>query len=200
MIAAILGLDKSDYADSFKTSDARIALGLVRPVKKTRIGHNLIHGKKAKLFSRLPRTGARTQVRVEYVKDPEYRVYFAHRDAELFERLSSLVENHETVYTVSLGLSNLLANFGCEGVFSMTQERVQGPVPMDSVVPEDAARVVFEPGKAYFSAQMPMEMDKKKGGQALRVRGVRKRRQARSGRNRKLLQDCKWTQHSLPLN
>ena len=159
IISAIVGLGKNEYARFFLKKDAYIGLRLINPVKKIRIGHNLIDSKTARLFSKIKQ---RTQIRQEYVKDPKYRIYFQHKKIDICSRLRDLLVKHESVYTVSLGLSELLANFGFVGEFEITRSIVEEPVALDSIVPEEGANVTFEREKEYFTANIPLEMDGKR--------------------------------------
>ena len=155
IISAIIGLGKKEYPNYFLKKDANIGLRLLRPVKKIRMSQNLIDTKKAQLFSRIRQ---RTQIRFEYLKDPKYRIYFQHMDTELYDRLKSLLATHECVYTVSLGLSELLANFEYIGEFNLERETNKEATTIHSVVPDQATEVVFEEGKEYFSVNIPLEM------------------------------------------
>lgn len=159
IISAIAGLGKNEYPRFFLKNDASIGLRLINPVKKIRIGHNLIDTKSAKLFSKIRQ---RTQVRQEYVKDPKYRIYFQHKKTDICRRLRDLLEKHESVYTVSLGLSELLANFSFIGEFEIARVLAEEPVAMDSVIPGEGASVTFEPEKEYFTANIPLEMDSRR--------------------------------------
>lgn len=156
IISAIIGLGKNEYADYFLKNDANIGLRILKPVKKIRMSQNLVDTKRAILFSRIKQ---RTQIRFEYLKNPKYRIYFQHTDAELFDRLKYLLATHKCVYTVSLGLSELLANFQYIGKFNLERETSKEPVTINSVVPDQATEVVFEEGKEYFSANIPLEMN-----------------------------------------
>jgi len=156
MISAIVGLGKREYPRLFLKKEAFIGLRLMNPVKKIRLSHNLIDTKSAKLFSRIKQ---RTQIRQEYVKDSRYRIYFWHKRTELYSRLRELLEKHESVYTVSLGLSELLANFSFVGEFAIDERRDEGAAALDSVIPEEWTTVTFETGKEYFTASIPLEMD-----------------------------------------
>jgi len=55
------------------------------------------------------------------------------------------------VYTVSLGLSELLANFSFIGEFEIARALAEEPVVMDSVIPEKGTRITFERDKEYFT-------------------------------------------------
>ena len=160
MISAIIGLDKTEYLDHFMRKDADIAIKIIRPVKKMRISQNLIDTKRAILFSRIKQ---RTQIRFEYVKDPGYRVYFLHRDNNIYQQLKSCLENHESVYTVSLGLSELLANFEFVGEFDLHGVKNEDPVFIDSVLPvRFFGDNTLENGKAYLSENIPIEMNRER--------------------------------------
>ncbi len=158
IISAMIGMGKDQYADLFLKKDADIGIRLLKPVKKMRISQNLIHTKKAVLFSRIK---IRTQIRIEYVKDPKYRIYFCHKDGKIYNRLKEMLEKHESVYTVSLGLSELLANFqyvGEAGCCKKANSREFAEI--HSILPEDAVEDIdFETGKEYFSETMPIVMD-----------------------------------------
>lgn len=155
IIAAILGMQKTTYAYLFRKKDASIGIGLLNPVKKMRLSQNLIDTKTAKLFSRIKQ---RTQIRIEYVKDPRYRIYFSHRDPEIYQKLKGYLAQHECIYTIALGLSELLANFQFLGDFGIEKQEAKTPVEMHSIVPEKDSTVDFEEGKEYFSATIPLEM------------------------------------------
>jgi len=159
MIAAIVGLGKDEYPHFFLRKEAFIGLRLLKPVKKIRLSQNLIDTKSAKLFSRIKQ---RTQIRQEYVKDSRFRIYFWHKKMDLYSRLRDLLEKHESVYTVSLGLSELLANFSFVGEFAIDARHDEGPVALDSVIPEEGSTVTFETGKEYFTASIPLEMNAKR--------------------------------------
>jgi len=160
MISAIIGLDKNEYADHFTKQISNIGIRIINPVKKVRINQNLIDTKTAKLFSKIRQ---RTQIRIEYIKDSKYRIYFQHQDSSLFERLDVLLKNHESVYTVSLGLSELLANFQYIGHFNLEVIANRDPVEIQSVVLEQKAEIEeFEEGKEYFSARIPLEMNRER--------------------------------------
>ena len=157
IIAAIIGLGKNQYAKHFSKKNAGISLRILKPVKKIRISHNLIDTKKALRFSKIKQ---RTQIRFEYVKMPHYKIYFQHKDAKLYQQLKTHLENHSSVYTVSLGLSELLCNFKYIGEYAFEQKSVSEPVAIHSILPEKAAgKIDFETGKEYFSESMALEMD-----------------------------------------
>ncbi len=155
IISALIGLDKREYLNFFSLKDAYIALRILNPATKVRMGQNLIDTKKARLFSRIKQ---RTRIRTEYVKNPKYRIYFRHTNEEIYKKLKQSLERHESVYTISMGLSELLANYSFIGEFGIKPLSTENEVEIDSVIPSDKSEISFEEGKEYFSTTMPVEM------------------------------------------
>ncbi|MGM0472003.1 MAG: type I-B CRISPR-associated protein Cas5b [Bacillota bacterium] len=116
VIGAILGLDKQEYLNYFQSGQCRIGIEIRKPIKKTRINLNLIDTKKADLMSRID---TRTQIKTEYLKDVEYRIYFWHQDSQIYNRLKQNLSQHKSVYSVALGLSENLADFEFIGEYEV---------------------------------------------------------------------------------
>jgi CRISPR-associated protein Cas5h len=155
LIGAIIGLDKTEYFRHFFKVDAKIGCKIREPVKKVRIGENLIDTKSAVKMHLIKN---RTQIRFEFIKDPKYRIYFSHSDEQLHNKLKDLLTSHQSVYTPCLGLSELICNFKFIGDFGLkcSGEDFQD---IDSVVPGNCLlEPDFEEGKEYFSEVMPGEM------------------------------------------
>lgn len=117
IIGAVLGLDKNEYLK--ETADLAIGVRLLAPVKRVRWGQNLIFTKGTSggfdptlIGSRKGNVqgSVRTQVKVEYLKDSRFRLYIG-GEGSLLEHLENLLRAHRTHYTLSLGLSELLADF-----------------------------------------------------------------------------------------
>ncbi|HEC56530.1 MAG TPA: type I-B CRISPR-associated protein Cas5 [Candidatus Syntrophoarchaeum butanivorans] len=161
LIGAIAGIDKEEYLGYFTKDRANIACRILSPIKKVRIGENLINTKDG-YFIPVRKTGhqPRTQVRFEFIKDPKYRIYFSHSDEKLYEKVKNHLKNHQSVYTPSLGLSELICNFSYRGEFKVSLKSVDEFIPIDSVVPSRYFRESpeFEVGKEYFSETVPLEM------------------------------------------
>jgi CRISPR-associated protein Cas5h len=156
LIGAIVGLDKEDYFRHFLRKDAKIGCKILEPIKKVRIGENLINTKSAIQMHLIKN---RNQIRVEFVKDPSYRIYFAHTDEALFNNLKSLLANHQSVYTPCFGLSQLICNFRFVGEFGL-KSHGEDLQTIDSVVPGRCLiRTEFENKKEYFSETLPNEMN-----------------------------------------
>ena len=155
-ITGIYGIDKNEYLKHFTKDKARIALKITSPIKKVRISENLIDTKKAKKMHLIKQ---RTRIRFEFVKDPKYKIYFAHTDKDLHEKVKGLLQEHQCIYTPCLGLSELLCNFEYKGEYKISESQSEGFVMIDSIVPNTYLKEPeFENGKEYFSVIMPAEM------------------------------------------
>ena len=164
IVSAIIGLDKEEYLEHFDRNFAWISLKLLAPIKKIRLGQNLINtkGLEYRLIKKKNHE-PRTPIRIEYIKDPQYRIYFYHSDQEnIYRPLKEHLEKHQSVYTVSLGLSELLANFNLRGEYPLHKTFPSNLIEIDSVIPSEeiSGRIEFEEGKEYFSTSIPIEMRK----------------------------------------
>lgn len=158
IIAAMLGFGKEDYQKHFTKDKAKIGVGIKRPIKKVRISENLINTKKS-----INRIQERTQIKVEYLKDSCYRIYFTHKNPEMYRKLKELLTSHSTVYTISMGLSENLANYTFVGEFEgHTVNENKEFVEFSSVLPADVLKkgdVEYEDEREYFTETIPIEMD-----------------------------------------
>lgn len=158
LIGAITGLDKTGYFRQFYKVDAKIGCKILAPVKKVRIGENLIDTKSTGSM-KMHLIKNRTQIRFEFVKDPRYRIYFCHTDEQFYNLFKYLLTNHQSVYTPCFGLSQLICNFDFVGEFGMKRSPEEFQT-IDSVVPGKCLLETpdFEDGGEYFSEVMPGEM------------------------------------------
>lgn len=168
VIGAILGLEKEDntYLKVLNQAGTKIAIGVMKPVNKTFMGINYINTKSNFWIPRERSEGARSQIRVEFLRDCYFRLYVAMDDLVLFQQLVERVRNHETYYTLSLGLSELLANFQyVDEVDAKLIENPGVPVHLHSIVPKSilcSGGVPFEAGKKYKKELLPIAMNEKR--------------------------------------
>jgi len=133
IVAAVLGIDKESYWDVFSPDDTRVAVRIINPVKKIRIGINVIETKSAgSMFNRIRQ---RSQIKYEYLKDAHYRIFFSHDDMELMERLKEMLIAHKTIYTLSLGSAQMLAGFSFIGAYKAQELPGDSYVSVHSVLP-----------------------------------------------------------------
>lgn len=158
IIAAICGIDKKIYIQYFTKDKADIAIALKKPVKKIRLGINLLNfnDSMTKIIGKNP-------TRFELLQNPGYRIYFNHGDENLYSSLKKHLKNHTTIYTPTMGLSENLANFNYIGEYSGMEDsdaertvEVNSVVPLKNIKPGD---IVFNYDYEYFSENLPLELD-----------------------------------------
>jgi CRISPR-associated protein Cas5h len=159
IIGAICGLKKESYLAALSHESVGIAVSLIHPVAKVRIAENLINTKIAPLMARIPSQSGHIQVRFEFLKNPRYRVYVSLKDAKLQSRLKEMLAAHKCVYTLYLGISELIANFCFVGEYEGEATTPDDFVTIRSAVNSDVIRELsIEEGKEYFSERVPCDM------------------------------------------
>jgi CRISPR-associated protein Cas5h len=166
IIGAIAGVPRNQYLNAFQ--DSQVALQILNPIKKTRIPINLIKTKSEALVSP-PLVNYFTQhiiVSFEFLKDVKYRLYFYHPDKQLYQKIKTLLAEHKSVYTPTLGLSQLICNFSFCGEYKAIQKKPDSMVNIASVIPmkkssSDTVLTKIEPeeGKKYAVETVPRLMN-----------------------------------------
>ncbi|WP_300903338.1 type I-B CRISPR-associated protein Cas5b [uncultured Clostridium sp.] len=158
ILSAIIGLDKEEYLKHFSKDKAKIAVQINNPIKKTRVSYNLINTKTAKFYSEIK---DRTRVTFELLKNPSFRIYINHCDDYIYNKIKTFIENKSNYYTISLGLSQFIADFNYvdEYNFSLIDNN-EDLVEINSVLKfyEDM-EIEIESDKEYFTDTMPNEMN-----------------------------------------
>jgi CRISPR-associated protein Cas5h len=151
MVGAIMGFDKQTYLE--KTQDLWISVRIDKPIRKFRMGLNIIFtkGSSGRFDPTLipSRKGdvnktIRTQVKAEFIKEPSYTIYLASENGILNE-LYDFIREHKTHYTVSLGLSELLADFELVGYYEAERQNfsqvVNSVIPLEKLKELDLERI-----------------------------------------------------------
>lgn len=170
VLGAILGLEKdnNEYIQVLGEANTKVAIGINRPVKKIRMGINLINTKGNVWVPKQRKEGARTQIRTEFLKNSSFRLYVTMEDMDLFHKLIEEVKGHKTFYTLSLGLSECLADFTFVGVedFQLIENNNSEQQEISTVVPlreiDWEKGIPFTQGKKYLKERMPTRMDQQR--------------------------------------
>jgi CRISPR-associated protein Cas5h len=161
ILGAIIGSDKNDYLKVFSRDRCAIAIQILNPIKKIRFSLNHINTKENFWCpTKKGKHEARTQIPCEFVKDPAYRIYVFHKDKEIFGTLIKNLKAHKTFFTISLGLSELLADFRYIGTVEF-EEIKGGEVEISSILPTNLILegIEFKEGYRYFKERIPVDMD-----------------------------------------
>ena len=159
LISGIIGLEKDSYHDLFNENNSKIGLRILNPVKKININLNYINTKEGFLLSDI-KSNPRVQVQAEFLKDVKYRIYVSLNDNNLMEELFSNLNEHKSVYTPCLGISECIANF------QLVHEDMQelsiskgDDVEINSVILKSTGDLIIESGKKYGAVKSPGFMD-----------------------------------------
>jgi CRISPR-associated protein Cas5h len=168
LVGAIIGLKSEEYPE--KLECAKIAVRIMNKVKKTPFSmmHTHVDAWRS-FFGPYLRTGAmpispktsfRARVKVEFLHDPKFRVYFSHT-SDVQESILEKLTQHETMFTPYLGTSSMLANFEYIGEYSYAPVSAKEPVHVSSIIPfiKDAPKIHIEDGMTYaFEQNIPIHI------------------------------------------
>jgi CRISPR-associated protein Cas5h len=159
MLGAILGLKPGEYQRELN-GRVKISIKVMSELKKTRMGVNWIDTKTAMQLNRIKN---RTQILVEYLRNPNYRVYIYSVDSDLHGRLKLMLSQHISIYTLYLGITECIASFSYFGEFDAYSGKeelsaISSVIPMD-IFAEVQNPIKFEPSRKYVRERMPIKMD-----------------------------------------
>ncbi|MCX7641909.1 MAG: type I-B CRISPR-associated protein Cas5b [Elusimicrobiales bacterium] len=170
LVSAIVGIDKNEYLKVMTTDKANISLKLLNPVKKMMLSTNLINTKDnywslVKSKNHEPHT----QVKVELLKNPRYKIYFSHADNEIYYKFKKSLEEHKSFYTPYLGISQLIADFKFVGEYEGEEMAMNNLEEISSVIAlsnlESLDLSQKDSDIKYFKERLPIEMIVKDGYQ-----------------------------------
>ena len=125
------------------------------------MGLNLVETKGTGLKRPLSCKNPRTQILTEFVKEPGYRIFITHSDNKLLDTLVESIKTHKCVYTISLGLSELLADFSFVGFWDAEEKQNEIFIDMPTAVPFSLINsngIEVQPEKKYIKEKIPAEM------------------------------------------
>lgn len=152
MLGAILGIDKHRSPEHF--AHVAFAVQLNRPVKTTVIPTNYVKTASRSNFARF-QSGKPTTV--EWLKDPSYRIFVACRDAQMSNALEDMLANHRSVYTLSLGNAQSLANYTYRGRHQVHRQ-ASGAATINGLVPTDDIQDIQFDDLELFTLTLPVRM------------------------------------------
>jgi CRISPR-associated protein Cas5h len=168
MLGAIYGADKSqnEYLRLFMNESCKLGVQILQPIKKVRMGINLSDTKGTNIYRPASTHLVRTQIRTEFIRMPKYRIFFAHQADSIYQKVLRNLTEHRTHFTLSLGLSELIANFEFVGEFEFEDDRskefvdIATPVLAKNLVSPDSVEI--QKGKMYFKERIPVFMTPKR--------------------------------------
>ena len=132
IIGAILGIGKLENPETFSEHNSFIALRLMTPIRKTKIAHNYL---KTSSLKQVYAFSEHKPTNVEFLTNVRYRIYFSCEDAGWYQKLKGLLEAHQSVYSICLGISGCLANYEYLGEYALTALPPKQKLWMNTVIP-----------------------------------------------------------------
>lgn len=161
MLGAIIGIQKEENPKVFSYENCKVAVGLCNSVQKVRMGINHINTKgKNWVPIEKNKHKPRTQVRFEFVKSPHYRIYVWHSDEKVFDELCENLKKHKTVYTLCLGISELLADFRFCGIYEASEKQASDDfIEVRTILPvERVTKIKLDTDLKYLKDRVPVFM------------------------------------------
>lgn len=163
LLGAILGLSKEDnqYLSEINSHTTKVAIQVINPVKKIRIGINHLNTKNH-FWAPKASKGARTQIRTEFLKTVGFRIYVQMHSERLFTQLVEMVREHQNVYTISLGLSELLADFSFHHVQQGEFRTIPEWITTKTIIPISLIhdqKIKIEAGLQILKEKQPINMN-----------------------------------------
>jgi CRISPR-associated protein Cas5h len=183
LVGAIIGIEREVGPNKFREGNtpvlellsqqnASVAVQLLKPVKKTNIGFNLVSTKNFRDYFNIndkDNTGSikdayrRTQIEFELLKNPSFRIFIALENKDLFQKLIENVKYNRTYFTPYLGLSQFTAQVKfidvcqAELLHSDGYEDVVTAINLSKIKGENPILFDYESAR-YTSDTMPIEM------------------------------------------
>ncbi len=176
-IAAVLGLERNSYYDLFDPNSSAIAIEPTTELRTINMPVNSLSTNKNARIAVPSRRKTSANVRVEYpdstqnrqqhnyevLVDPAYRVDMWLDDTETYNALRTRLENGESYYSPSLGLSEHLAAIDYHGTHEVTHE-TRETADVDSAVPGTSAEIIPSSGVRYKTERSPGFMRAERSG------------------------------------
>jgi len=173
LLGAVMGIERevtpNNYREGvipvnevFNPDNSKIAVQILNPTKKVRIGFNLLNtGKGASSFYNITN---RTQIEFELLKDPHFRIFLWHEDQNLLNDISTRIKNLNYHFTPYLGLAQFACLVEWNGLEIMDEVQREN-TECDIITSIDLSklptphRINFKDG-FYTTDTMPMAMQR----------------------------------------
>lgn len=168
LLAAVLGIERDGYYELFGPDRSAIAIEPVREVRTINMPMNTLStadenlqslNGRGKLSMKLPDpTALRQQHNYEVLVDPAYRIDVALADDKRYRELRAALNDGRSHYVPSLGLSEFLAEIEYHGEFSIDPDPSEGPIEVNSAVPDAVEDIILESGTRCQVEESPAFM------------------------------------------
>ena len=161
IVGAIVGFSKGEYLEKLSadsTEKVKVGIILLKPVRYFRSTLNFLSTKDGKFYYH-----TKIQIPHEFIKDPEYRIIFAHEDKEILDELAARLQDNNPVFTPYLGTSSCIADtrFVLKDTLREYQSKEEDLLNLHSVVPlssHPSIKAHFESGVKLTRLRVPSRM------------------------------------------
>lgn len=175
LVAAMLGIGRDEYYDLFAPEASAIAIEPVGELRTINMPVNTLstadeHMNRVPSHSRTLRIGLpdptelRQQHNYEMLVDPAYRIDLWLSHEKTFGSLRRTLEDGESHYIPSLGLSEHLAKVEYHGEFEIEAGQGEDIADVDSTVTGAVDSIVPRPAENYGIERSPAYMEASNGG------------------------------------
>lgn len=154
MLGAILGYGKDEYTQRLEWESIQVAIGLCQPLQTFRSALNLLQTKDSFI-----RCDEHIRIPFQFLRNPHFRIYIAGLSTAIADELAAYLSSGRSVYTVSLGLAQCLADLQWVGEWE-AQLMPHGAYITQTAVPlYDGINVDYDNRRYYHRVRIPMRMD-----------------------------------------
>ncbi|SCG85879.1 type I-B CRISPR-associated protein Cas5b [Methanobacterium congolense] len=160
LIAAMLGWQRDSYYDTLSRDNFEFSIRILEPIKKVRMNINLIKTDEGFYLWDIKGT-PRSPTPYEFIKNPSYRIYIHLKEANTYKTLKYYLENHKTIFTPYLGISELIANFSFVGEYDINPKELER-AEVHTVLKKDDYKIYvgnLEEGMRWSRENMPLYMN-----------------------------------------
>ncbi|MBC7081817.1 MAG: type I-B CRISPR-associated protein Cas5 [Thermoplasmatales archaeon] len=161
LVAAILGFSRDSYYEIFSRENIKFGIRVQNPIKKVNVNINLVNTSKGFLLWDI-KENPRSPTPFEFLKEPYYRIYVWIKDKEIYGKLKKYLEEHKSVFTPYMGLSELIANFKFVGEFDVYKKTATGDYVESVIKKDDDLKInvdCLEEGMRWIVESIPFYMD-----------------------------------------
>lgn len=176
LIAAILGIKRNGYYPLFARGRSAVAVEPTTALRTINMPMNALStANSSEGLTKVNSRGGgptiaftdpsynRQQHNYEILVEPAYRVYVWFEDEQQLDELEEMLAAGKSHYTPSLGLSEHLASIEYVGRRDVFPVDEQGPIRVDSAVPDGPSRTAVTPETTYRMERSPGYMSLTKG-------------------------------------
>lgn len=167
IIAGIIGFERDSYYEIFSEEKCKISVSIKTPLRKKINTVNYVWAENIKQVNLSAKQHTQVPLEIilpeEYTNSIVYRIFFRHKDYEIFNKVNEMVTKERVCFPPYLGLSEFIANIRYVYLGEAEEKEVEN-VEITSVVSVDYLKnnkCIVQPldGALYIKELMPFSFD-----------------------------------------